>query len=135
MLERVDLERLEAENVEDADVRRRIPLPPDFRGSILPLFGSYAAIDRLDDVIEVGAVHRLYQSLGRLVRVLGAELLGDVPLLQYQHARRERRCEVLVRHPEEGGDGEGRGVLDEDAILAVVRFGEGHVPRVEDGDD
>jgi hypothetical protein len=135
LFETVDLERLEAENVEDADVRRRIPLPTDPRASILPLFGSYAAIDRLDDVIEVGAVHRLYQPLGRLVRLLGVELLGDVPLLQNQDAGREGRGEVLVRHPEEGGDRDGRAVLDEDAGLALVRFGEGHVPRVEDGDD
>ena len=59
---------------------------------------------------------------------------ANFAVLQNQDARREGGGEVLVRNPEEGGDRDGRAVLDEDAALALVRFGEGHVPRVEDGD-
>jgi hypothetical protein len=106
LFERVGLECLETENVQDANVRGRILLSSGPRQSIM-LLGAYASINRLDDVIEVGAVHRLHEPLGRLIRLLGFEFLGDVPLLQDQHARREGCGEVLERHPEEFGNGEG----------------------------
>ena len=123
---------LEAKNVEDANVRRGIfPSPRRSLGQ----FTVEALVDDLDDVLKVRPVEARDQRLGRLVRLLDVQLLGDVPLPQEQHTGGQRRGELVEGDSQEVGHRKGGVVLVEDAGLAVVGLGEGQVASMQDGND